>query len=370
MLINGDPSVALSRGISVLVISCPCALGLATPVAIMVGSGVGAKQGILFKNAEALELTGRAEVVALDKTGTITKGEPSVTNVIYSRESDINELMSIAYALEKHSEHPLAKAIVGYAEGYGEVNVTDFKALAGNGVYGRVQKAGYSSIHEAYGGSYKFISTLCDLSDYNEDYEALTSEGKTPLFFIMDGRVLGLIALADTVRDDSARAIGDMKAMGLRVVMLTGDNRRTAEAIGRIAGVDEVISDLLPDGKEETVRGLCEKSKVIMVGDGINDAPCLTRADVGIAMGERGTDSAIESADAVIVSDNLLKIPQTVRIARKTLRIAKENIIFAISVKLLAMLLVAIGAVGMWLAVFADVGVAVIAILNSMRALK
>lgn len=328
MLINGDPSVALSRGISVLVISCPCALGLATPVAIMVGSGVGAKQGILFKNAEALELTGRAEVVALDKTGTITKGEPDVTNVIYSRESDINELMSIAYALEKHSEHPLAKAIVGYAEGYGEVNVNDFKALAGNGVYGRVQKVGYSSIHEAYGGSYKFISTLCDLSDYNEDYEALTSEGKTPLFFIMDGRVLGLIALADTVRDDSAQAIGDMKAMGLRVVMLTGDNRRTAEAIGRIAGVDEVISDLLPDGKEETVRGLCEKNKVIMVGDGINDAPALTRAHVGMAIGG-GTDIAIESANVVLMRDSLCDAVDAIRLGRRVLLNIKENLFWA-----------------------------------------
>ena len=328
MLINGDPSVALSRGISVLVISCPCALGLATPVAIMVGSGVGAKQGILFKNAEALELTGRAEVVALDKTGTITKGEPDVTNVIYSRESDINELMSIAYALEKHSEHPLAKAIVGYAEGYGEVNVNDFKALAGNGVYGRVQKAGYSSIHEAYGGSYKFISTLCDLSDYNEDYEALTSEGKTPLFFIMDGSPLGLIALADTVRDDSAQAIGDMKAMGLRVVMLTGDNRRTAEAIGRIAGVDEVISDLLPDGKEETVRGLCEKNKVIMVGDGINDAPALTRAHVGMAIGG-GTDIAIESANVVLMRDSLCDAVDAIRLGRRVLLNIKENLFWA-----------------------------------------
>ena len=328
MLINGDPSVALSRGISVLVISCPCALGLATPVAIMVGSGVGAKQGILFKNAEALELTGRAEVVALDKTGTITNGEPSVTNVIYSKDSDINELMSVAYALEKHSEHPLAKAIVGYAEGYGEVNVTDFKALAGNGVYGRVQKVGYSSIHEAYGGSYKFISTLCDLSDYNEDYEALTSEGKTPLFFIMDGRVLGLIALADTVRDDSAQAIGDMKAMGLRVVMLTGDNRRTAEAIGRIAGVDEVISDLLPDGKEETVRSLCEKSKVIMVGDGINDAPALTRAHVGMAIGG-GTDIAIESANVVLMRDSLCDAVDAIRLGRRVLLNIKENLFWA-----------------------------------------
>ena len=329
MIINGDVANALSHGISVLVISCPCALGLATPVAIMVGSGVGAKNGILFKNAEALELTGRAEVVALDKTGTITKGEPRVTNVIYSKESDINELLSVAFALEKHSEHPLAKAVAEYAEGYGEeVKITDFKALAGNGVYGRVQKAGYDLQNEAYGGSYKFISALCDLSGFDEDYTALTSEGKTPLFFVMNGKPLGLIAVADTVREDSAEAIKDMKAMGLRVVMLTGDNKRTAEAIGRIAGVDEVFSDLLPDGKEASVRALCEKNKVIMVGDGINDAPALTRAHVGMAIGG-GTDIAIESANVVLMRDSLSDAVNAIRLGRRVLLNIRENLFWA-----------------------------------------
>ncbi len=329
MIINGDVANALSHGISVLVISCPCALGLATPVAIMVGSGVGAKNGILFKNAEALELTGRAEVVALDKTGTITKGEPRVTNVIYSKESDINELLSVAFALEKHSEHPLAKAVAEYAEGYGEeVKITDFKALAGNGVYGRVQKAGYDLQNEAYGGSYKFISTLCDLSGFDEDYTALTSEGKTPLFFVMNGKPLGLIAVADTVREDSAEAIKDMKAMGLRIVMLTGDNKRTAEAIGRIAGVDEVFSDLLPDGKEASVRALCEKNKVIMVGDGINDAPALTRAHVGMAIGG-GTDIAIESANVVLMRDSLSDAVNAIRLGRRVLLNIRENLFWA-----------------------------------------
>ena len=329
MIINGDVANALSHGISVLVISCPCALGLATPVAIMVGSGVGAKNGILFKNAEALELTGRAEVVALDKTGTITKGEPRVTNVIYSKESDINELLSVAFALEKHSEHPLAKAVAEYAEGYGEeVKITEFKALAGNGVYGRVQKAGYDLRNEAYGGSYKFISTLCDLSGFDADYTSLTSEGKTPLFFVMNGKPLGLIAVADTVREDSAEAIKDMKAMGLRVVMLTGDNKRTAEAIGRIAGVDEVFSDLLPDGKEASVRALCEKNKVIMVGDGINDAPALTRAHVGMAIGG-GTDIAIESANVVLMRDSLSDAVNAIRLGRRVLLNIRENLFWA-----------------------------------------
>ena len=329
MLINGDFGGALARGISVLVISCPCALGLATPVAIMVGSGVGAKIGVLFKNAEALELTGRAQTVALDKTGTITKGEPEVVQVIYAKDSSENELLSVAYALEKNSEHPLARTVADYAESWNaKISITDFKALAGSGVYGKMQNAECRMQNEIYGGSYKFISTMCDLSDYDEDYERLTGEGKTPLFFTLDGRVLGLIAVADTVREDSARAIADMKAMGLRVVMLTGDNRRTAEAIGRLAGVDEVISDLLPGGKEETIRALCEKSKVIMVGDGINDAPALTRADVGMAIGG-GTDIAIESANVVLMRDSLTDVVDAVRLGRRVLLNIRENLFWA-----------------------------------------
>ena len=329
MIINGDFSSALSRGISVLVISCPCALGLATPVAIMVGSGVGAKCGILFKNAEALELTGRAEVVALDKTGTITKGEPQVTDVICAKAFSESELLSYAYSIEKQSEHPLAKAVANYAEkAKSDIEITDFKALAGNGVFARMQNAEFGMQNEIYGGSYKFISSICDISEFNKDYERLSAEGKTPLFFIKDGKPLGLIAVADTVREDSAEAIADMKAMGLRVVMLTGDNRRTAEAIGALAGVDEVVSDLLPDGKEQTVRTLCEKNKVIMVGDGINDAPALTRATVGMAIGG-GTDIAIESASVVLMRDSLTDVATAIRLGRKVLLNIRENLFWA-----------------------------------------
>lgn len=323
LLIDGDFAHALARGISVLVISCPCALGLATPVAIMVGSGVGAKLGILFKSAEALELTGRANIVALDKTGTITKGEPQVVNVIYSKDSSKTELLSIAYAIEKNSEHPLARAVSDYAEGWdSKLELTDFKSLAGSGVYARLGGS------EIYGGSYKFISTLCDISAFDEDYISLSSEGKTPLFFIKDKKPLGLIAVADTLREDSAEAIKDMQAMGLKVVMLTGDNARTAEAIGREAGVDEIIYDLLPDGKESAIRSLSENGRVIMVGDGINDAPALTRADVGMAIGG-GTDIAIESADVVLVRDSLSDVAGAVKLGRSVLRNIKQNLFWA-----------------------------------------
>ena len=366
MIIDGQLGKALSSAISVLVISCPCALGLATPVAIMVGSGVGAKQGILFKSAEALELTGRAGIIALDKTGTITEGKPRVVNVICDRSSDEGELLSVAYALEKQSEHPLAKAVSAYAESYSrDLLITDFKALAGSGVYGRVQSSECSEQtktienrfcrsecaetrsngseacltnsatmfqesvqNEVYGGSYKFISTICDLSAYKNDYDRLTAEGKTPLFFIRDGAPLGLIAVADTVREDSAQAIADMKAMGLRVVMLTGDNSRTAEAIGREAGVDEVISELLPDGKESAIRKLSESGRVIMVGDGINDAPALTRAEVGMAIGG-GTDIAIESADVVLMRDSLSDVVDAIRLGRSVLRNIHQNLFWA-----------------------------------------
>ena len=329
MIIDGQLGKALSSAISVLVISCPCALGLATPVAIMVGSGVGAKHGILFKSAEALELTGRAGIIALDKTGTITEGKPRVVNVICDRSSDEGELLSVAYALEKQSEHPLAKAVSAYAESYSrDLLITDFKALAGSGVYGRVQSSECRVQSEVYGGSYKFISTICDLSAYKNDYDRLTAEGKTPLFFIRDGEPLGLIAVADTVREDSAQAIADMKAMGLRVVMLTGDNSRTAEAIGREAGVDEVISELLPDGKESAIRKLSESGRVIMVGDGINDAPALTRAEVGMAIGG-GTDIAIESADVVLMRDSLSDVVDAIRLGRSVLRNIHQNLFWA-----------------------------------------
>lgn len=329
MLIDGNLSHAISRGISVLVISCPCALGLATPVAIMVGSGVGAKCGILFKSAEALELTGRAKVVALDKTGTITQGEPVVVDLICSPSFTERELLSVAYAIESMSEHPLAKAIVAYTEDYNDgMEVTDFKALSGSGVYCKIRNSKFEMINEIYGGSYKFISTICDISSFDEDYERLSSEGKTPIFFVKDKKPLGLIALADTVREDSAEAIADMKKLGLRVVMLTGDNSRTAEAIGKLAGVDEVISDLLPDGKEQTIRTLAEEGRVIMVGDGINDAPALTRADVGMAIGG-GTDIAIESADVVLVRDSLSDVLNAVRLGRSVLRNIHQNLFWA-----------------------------------------
>ena len=323
MLVDGDFAHALSRGISVLVISCPCALGLATPVAIMVGSGVGARCGVLFKTAEALELTGRAKIVALDKTGTITRGEPRVVNVIYDRDSSDAELSSVAYALESKSEHPLARAVADSTDGYrGVMTATDFRAISGSGVRAMIEGK------EAFGGSYKFISGICDLSAYDEDYTKLTSEGKTPLFFTLDGRILGLIAVADTIRDDSAEAICEMHKMGLKVVMLTGDNSRTAAAIGAEAGVDKVISDLLPDGKEAAVRALCEEGRVIMVGDGINDAPALSRADVGMAIGG-GTDIAIESADVVLMRDSLCDVVDAVRLGRSVLRNIRQNLFWA-----------------------------------------
>ena len=323
MLINGDFSHALARAISVLVISCPCALGLATPVAIMVGSGVGAKIGVLYKNAEALELTGRAKIVALDKTGTITKGEPEVVDVICAEGVNDKLLLSVAYAIESGSEHPLAKAVCRFAEGRAErISAGDFKALPGNGVYCRLGEK------EILGGSFKYISSVCDLSAFTEVYNRLCDEGKTPIFFTEDSRVLGLVAVADTIRQDSAEAIEKMKKMGLRVVMLTGDNSRTAAAIGALAGVDEVISDLLPCGKEAAIKELSHSGRVIMVGDGINDAPALTRADVGIAIGG-GTDVAIDSAGVVLMRDSLMDALDAIRLGRSVLTNIYQNLFWA-----------------------------------------
>ena len=329
MLVDGNLSHAISRGISVLVISCPCALGLATPVAIMVGSGVGARCGILFKSAEALEMTGRATTIVLDKTGTITEGKPKVTDVISAPDVEKTQLLAIAYALEKGSEHPLAKAVVEYASSYDKgIAITDFKALSGSGVYCKMQNSECVMQNEVYGGSYKFVSTICDISEYDDDYNRLSAEGKTPIFFVRDKKPLGLIALADTIREDSAEAISEMKRLGLSPIMLTGDNSRTAEAIGREAGVDRVFSDLLPDGKEEIVRSLVKKNRVIMVGDGINDAPALIRADVGMAIGG-GTDIAIESADVVLVRDSLTDALNAVRLGRAVLRNIRQNLFWA-----------------------------------------
>ena len=323
MLIDGNMSAAIGRAISVLVISCPCALGLATPVAIMVGSGVGAKGGILFKSAEALEMTGRADTILLDKTGTITTGRPEVVNLIFDSKSDERELMSVAYALESRSEHPIARAVADYTESYADgLEVSEFCAIPGGGVSAKING------RCAYGGSYKFISSICDLSAYDEDYDRLGKEGKTPVFFVMDGRVLGLVAVADSLRGDSAEAIREMKAMGLRVIMLTGDNSRTAEAIGREAGVDRVIAELMPDGKAEAVAALAKEGRVIMVGDGINDAPALTSADVGMAIGG-GTDIAIESADVVLVGQSLYNVVDAVRLGRSVLANIRQNLFWA-----------------------------------------
>ena len=316
---------ALARGISVLVISCPCALGLATPVAIMVGNGMGAKNGILFKTAVSLEKTGKTQIVALDKTGTITQGEPSVTDMIPVNGRSEKELLSIAYALEKKSEHPLARAITQRAEqeGLAANEVTQFKALPGNGLT--------ACLHGAVllGGSYKFISEQIPVPDeIKEQSERLSEEGKTPLFFTCDGELCGIIAVADVIKEDSPQAIKEMQNMGIHVVMLTGDNERTAKAIGAKAGVDEVIAGVLPDGKENVIRSLKKKGNVIMVGDGVNDAPALTSADIGIAIGA-GADVAIDAADVVLMKSRLSDVPAAIRLSRATLRNIHENLFWA-----------------------------------------
>lgn len=316
---------ALARGISVLVISCPCALGLATPVAIMVGNGMGAKNGILFKTAVSLEETGKTQIVALDKTGTITQGEPKVTDLVPFDGFNENTLLQLAYSLEKKSEHPLATAICQKAEQEGMTaeEVSDFKALPGNGLTASLQNV------VLYGGSYKFISEQVSVpAEMKARSEQLSQEGKTPLFFTRDGALCGIIAVADVIKEDSPRAIQEMQNMGIHVVMLTGDNERTARAIGAQAGVDEVIAGVLPDGKESVIRRLKEKGKVIMVGDGINDAPALTSADIGIAIGA-GTDVAIDAADVVLMKSRLSDVPAAIRLSRATLRNIHENLFWA-----------------------------------------
>ena len=315
---------ALARAISVLVISCPCALGLATPVSIMVGSGVGAKNGILFKTAVSLEETGKVQIVVLDKTGTITKGEPSVTDII-PVDSDENTLIETAYALEQKSEHPLAKAIVAYAAEHKTKlsEVTDFKALSGSGLTARLGNTAY------FGGNAEFIGSKVTISDeVKETAQKLADEGKTPLFFADDSRLLGIIAVADTIKEDSPEAITQLKNMGLKTVMLTGDNERTANAIGRQVGVDMVIAGVLPNEKESVVRRLQEQGKVAMIGDGINDAPALTRADIGIAIGA-GTDVAIDAADVVLMKSRLTDAAAALRLSRKTMRNIRQNLFWA-----------------------------------------
>ena len=325
LLLGHELGYALARGISVLVISCPCALGLATPVAIMVGNGLGAKNGILFKTAASLEAAGRTQIVALDKTGTITEGAPRVTDLLPAEGVSETELLTLAAALESRSEHPLAKAVLADAEAKAITppEVTDFAALPGNGLAAKLDGM------DIYAGNAAFIQTRLTLpAALAQQAEKLAAEGKTPLFFGGAGRLLGVIAVADTIKEDSPEAIRQLQNMGIRVVMLTGDNQRTADAIGRQAGVDEVIAGVLPDGKEAVIRQLQASGKVAMVGDGINDAPALTRADTGIAIGA-GTDVAIDAADVVLMNSKLSDVPAAIRLSRATLRNIHENLFWA-----------------------------------------
>ena len=326
LLLGHELGYALARGISVLVISCPCALGLATPVAIMVGNGLGAKNGILFKTAASLEAAGRTQIVALDKTGTITEGAPRVTDLLPAEGVTETELLTLAAALESRSEHPLAKAVLADAEAKAITppEVTDFAALPGNGLAAKLDGM------DIYAGNAAFIQTRLTLpAALAQQAEKLAAEGKTPLFFGGAGRLLGVIAVADTIKEDSPEAIRQLQNMGIRVVMLTGDNQRTADAIGRQAGVDEVIAGVLPDGKEAVIRQLQASGKVAMVGDGINDAPALTRADTGIAIGA-GTDVAIDAADVVLMNSKLSDVPAAIRLSRATLRNIHENLFWAV----------------------------------------
>ena len=335
---------ALARGISVLVISCPCALGLATPVAIMVGNGLGAKNGILFKTAVSLEETGKTEIVALDKTGTITQGEPRVTDVLPAEGMTQGALLSLAAALEQRSEHPLARAVMMRAEedGLTAAPVSDFRALPGNGLTATL------SGETLLGGSLSFVSSQVDVPrSIRQKAEALAEEGKTPLLFAQAGRLAGVIAVADVIKADSPAAIAALRNMGIRVVMLTGDNEKTARAIGRLAGVDEVIAGVLPEGKESVIRRLQAQGKVAMVGDGINDAPALTRADIGIAIGA-GTDVAIDAADVVLMKSRLSDVPAAIRLSRATLRNIHENLFWAFFYNVIGIPLAA----GVWIPLF------------------
>lgn len=352
LLTGASIGYALARGISVLVISCPCALGLATPVAIMVGNGVGAKHGILFKTAVSLEETGKMDVVCLDKTGTITKGEPQVTDVIPVEGVTAEELLLYAYSLEQKSEHPLAKAVLKYGQEHAvnAIEPKEFMALPGNGL------SAVCDGENVIGGSRKFIEqTIALASDRTSEQKELITEasdrlagqGKTPLFFAKDGKLLGIIAVADVIKEDSLSAIKEMQGMGLRVVMLTGDNERTAKAIGDQVGVDEVIAGVLPDGKEAVVRRLQQYGKVAMVGDGINDAPALTRADMGIAIGA-GTDVAIDAADVVLMQSRLRDVPAAIRLSRATLRNIHENLFWAFFYNVIGIPLAA----GVWIPLF------------------
>ena len=344
LLTGHEFGYALARGISVLVISCPCALGLATPVAIMVGNGMGAKNGILFKTAVSLEEAGKIQIVALDKTGTITSGQPEVTDILPAEGITEKELLTLAYALEKKSEHPLAKAVLekAFALGLTAPEVTDFQALTGNGL-----SAALGS-DKLIGGSMKYISTLVPVSKaFMSQAEKLAEEGKTPLLFARNNQLLGIIAVADVIKPDSPQSVKELQSMGIHVVMLTGDNERTARAIGAQAGVDQVIAGVLPDGKESVIRSLKEKGKVAMVGDGINDAPALTRADIGIAIGA-GTDVAIDAADVVLMKSQLSDVPAAIRLSRATLRNIHENLFWAFFYNVIGIPLAA----GVWIPIF------------------
>ena len=344
LLTGHEFGYALARGISVLVISCPCALGLATPVAIMVGNGMGAKNGILFKTAVSLEEAGKIQIVALDKTGTITSGQPEVTDILPAEGITEKELLTLAYALEKKSEHPLAKAVLekAFALGLTAPEVTDFQALTGNGL-----SAALGS-DKLIGGSMKYISTLVPVSKaLISQAEKLAEAGKTPLLFARNNQLLGIIAVADVIKPDSPQSVKELQSMGIHVVMLTGDNERTARAIGAQAGVDQVIAGVLPDGKESVIRSLKEKGKVAMVGDGINDAPALTRADIGIAIGA-GTDVAIDAADVVLMKSQLSDVPAAIRLSRATLRNIHENLFWAFFYNVIGIPLAA----GVWIPIF------------------
>ncbi len=335
---------ALSRGVSVLVISCPCALGLATPVAVMVGNGMGAKNGILFKTAAALEATGKTQIVAVDKTGTVTLGQPKVTDIVPCDNISDDELLSVAYALEKKSEHPLAKAITDAAQ---QKNISlketkEFSILAGNGLKGVIDNK------TVIGGSYAFVSGVVDFDNaVTEKYNALAEQGKTPMFFARDNKLLGIIAVADVIKEDSPRAIKELRDMGIKTVMLTGDNKRTADAIGRQVGVDTVISGVLPNEKESVIRRLSEYGKVAMVGDGINDAPALTRADIGMAI-NTGTDIAADAADVVLMNSRLSDVSAAIRLSRATLTNIHENLFWAFIYNIIGIPLSA----GVWIPIF------------------
>ena len=344
-LIAGETvGFALARGISVLVISCPCALGLATPVAIMVGNGVGAKKGILFKNATSLETTGKTQIVALDKTGTITVGKPKVTAIITEKETDEKELLGIAIGLESKSEHPLAKAITSYAKenNIKPYEIVNFKSEVGNGLVGEYNGS------KVFTGNRKFIEKNCTIStNLINKTEKLSEKGMTPLFFARDNKVLGIIAVADVIKEDSREAILELENMGIKVIMLTGDNEKTAKAIGHKAGVDQVIAGVLPQGKESTIRELTEYGNTVMVGDGINDAPALTRANIGMAIGA-GTDVAIDAADVVLMKSNLKDVPAAIRLSKAVLRNIHENLFWAFIYNIIGIPLAA----GIWYPIF------------------